>query len=109
MFISNNKRLSELDVEALNQIIVTSNLSNEIAGNLVFNYSTLLGEGDASDNAGAIDGFDVDSSINYAIDTYKKSMDYDTVNKKNIDISRQLKLALRGIEYEFITPTKYDI
>ena len=127
LFISNNKRLSELDVEALNQIIVTSNLSNEIAGNLVFNYSTLLGEGDASDNAGAMlirilnkigvkklfiagfDGFDVDSSINYAIDTYKKSMDYDTVNKKNIDISRQLKLALRGIEYEFITPTKYDI
>lgn len=54
LFISNNKRLSELDVEALNQIIVTSNLSNEIAGNLVFNYSTLLGEGDASDNAGAM-------------------------------------------------------
>ena len=93
----------------------------------MFNYSSLLGEGDASDNAGAMlirilnrvgvkklfiagfDGFDVDSSMNYAIETYKKSMDYDTVNKKNIDISKQLKLALRGMDYEFITPTKYDI
>ena len=127
LFISNNKRLSDLNVEEIKQIIVTSNLSNEIAGALVFNYSSLLGEGDACDNAGAMlirilknigvkklliagfDGFDVDSSINYAIDTYKKSLDYDTVNKKNIDISKQLKLALREIEYELITPTKYDI
>lgn len=127
LFISNNKRLSDLDVKSLNQIIVTSNLSNAVEGTLVFNYSSLLGEGDASDNAGAMlirilnrvgvkklfiagfDGFDVDSSMNYAIETYKKSMDYDTVNKKNIDISKQLKLALRGMDYEFITPTKYDI
>ena len=55
------------------------------------------------------DGFDVDSSINYAVSAYKKSMDYDTIKKKNDDISKQLKLALSGVSYEFITPTKYKL
>ena len=93
----------------------------------MFNYSSLLGEGDASDNAGAMlirilknsgvkkvllagfDGFDVDSSINYAVNTFKKSLDYNTAKKKNEDISKQLKLALSGVNYEIITPTKYEI
>ena len=127
IFISNDKRLSDLGIESVNQIIATSNLSDEIDGALMFNYSSLLGEGDASDNAGAMlirvlnkigvkkiyiagfDGFDVDSSINYAVSTFKKPLDCDTVKKKNADISKQLKSALRGVDYEFITPTKYEI
>ena len=56
-----------------------------------------------------LDGYDVDSSANFAISTFKAFMDYDTAKKKNKDISRQLTLALRGIKYEFITPTKYEI
>ena len=127
LFISNHKRIVDLDLSLPQQIMVTSNLKNVIPNALIFNYSSLLGEGDASDNAGAMlirilkkvgvkkiylagfDGFDVDSSINYAIDTYKKSLDYDTVKKKNTDISRQLKLALSGVSYEFITYTKYEL
>ena len=56
-----------------------------------------------------LDGFDVDSSVNYAISTFKKSLDYDTVNKKNKIISKQLRLALDGVDYDFLTPTKYEI
>ena len=127
LFVSNHKRIADLDLASSRQVMVTSNLKNEIPNAWVFNYSSLLGEGDASDNAGAMlirvlkkarvkkiylagfDGFDVDSSLNYAIATYKKSLDYDTVKKKNTDISRQLKLALSGVDYEIITYTKYEI
>lgn len=127
LFVSNHKRIVDLDLALSQQIMVTSNLKNIIPNALVFNYSSLLGEGDASDNAGAMlirvlkkagvkkiylagfDGFDVDSLMNYAVATYKKPLDYDTVNKKNTDISKQLKLALNGVDYEFITYTKYEI
>lgn len=127
LFISNDKRLQTVDLDNTNCILATSNLSREIQSALVFNYASLLGEGDASDNAGAMlirilkktgvkkiylagfDGFDVDTSENYAIDAFRKSMDYDTALKKNKDISKQLKLALAGMTYEVITPTKYEI
>ena len=127
LFISNEKRLGTLDLTDVNMILATSNLHDEIDASLMFNYSSLLGEGDASDNAGAIlirilknagvkklllagfDGFDVDASVNYAVNTFKKSLDYNTAKKKNGDISKQLKLALSGVNYEVITPTKYEI
>lgn len=127
LFISNEKRLATLDLTSVSTIITTSNLHDEIEASLMFDYSTLLGEGDASDNAGAMlirilknagvkkiilagfDGFDVDSSANYAVSTFKKSLDYNTAKKKNEDISKQLKLALNGVNYEVITPTKYEI
>lgn len=127
LFISNDKRLGTIDLRAPKQIIATSNLKDGIKEALFFDYSSLLGEGDASDNAGAMlirilknsgtkkiylagfDGFDVDSSVNYAVDTFKKSLDYDAAKKKNEDISKQLNLALNGVDFEIITPTKYKI
>lgn len=127
LFISNDKRLATLNLKEKVMVLATSNLHDELNASLMFNYSSLLGEGDALDNAGAMlirilknsgvkkillagfDGFDVDSSVNYAVNTFKKSLDYNTAKKKNEDISKQLKLALNGVDYEVITPTKYEI
>lgn len=127
LFISNQKRLDSIVANGDVRIIATSNLKDELPNALMFNYSSLLGEGDASDNAGAMlirilkksgvnkiliagfDGFDADSSVNFAVPNFKKIMDFDTAQKKNEDISKQLKLALNGVDYEFITPTKYEI
>jgi 4-hydroxy 2-oxovalerate aldolase len=127
VFVSNEKRLGIMNLSSVKKILSTSNLMNEISSAMFFNYSSLLGEGDSSDNAGAMlirilkkagvkkiflvgfDGFDVDSSTNYAVPTYKKSLDYDAAKKKNEDISKQLKLALNGVNYEVLTPTKYEI
>lgn len=126
VFISNAKRLANIgSLKNIGLVISTSNLN--VPNSLVFNYSSLLGEGNALDNAGAMlikllkranvgkiylagfDGFDIDPSFNYAVDQYKKFLDYDTANFKNINISKQLRLALTGVNYEFITPTKYEI
>lgn len=128
LFVSNEKRIASLNLDNINTILVTSNLQNKVENNvLLFNYSSLLGEGDASDNAGAMlirllkkvnvkkiflagfDGFEVDSSENYYVADYKKALDFNTVQKKNKDISKQLKSALSGIDYEIITKTKYEI
>ena len=127
LFISNEKRLNSFNELQVEKVLATSNLKDDFNADLFFNYSSLLGEGDASDNAGAMlirilkkagakkillagfDGFEADSSQNYAVETFKKSLDYNTAQKKNSVISKQLKLALSGIEYEFITPTKYEI
>lgn len=127
LFISNEKRLDTLDLASVGFVIATSNLKDGIENALFFNYSSLLGEGEASDNAGAMlirilknvgtkkiylagfDGYDVDSSANYSVAIFKKPIDYNTIKKKNDDISKQLKLALNGIDYEILTPTKYKI
>nr|WP_288723701.1 aldolase catalytic domain-containing protein [uncultured Sellimonas sp.] len=127
LFISNDKRLGTLDLNSIGQVLAVSNLKDDIRNGLIFNYASLLGEGDASDNAGAMlirvlknagvkkiylagfDGFEIDASVNYAVQTYKKSLDYDTAKKKNEDISKQLKLALSGVDYEVLTETKYEI
>ena len=125
LFISNEKRLSVLKNNLPQYTIATSNL--KINTDLIFNYSSILGEGDAADNAGAMlirilkkanvkkvflagfDGFDIDASANYAIKEYQKSLDYESARKKNNDIGKQLKLSLQGIEYEVITKSKYEI
>lgn len=125
LFISNEKRLSVLTNKLPAHIIATSNL--KINTELIFNYSSMLGEGDAADNAGAMlirilkkanvkkvflagfDGFDVDVSTNYAIKGYQKSLDYESSRKKNNDIEKQLRLSLQGIDYEIITRSKYEI
>ena len=127
VFISNEKRLDTLNLNNDRIVLATSNLSRKLKSTLMFNYSSLLGEGDASDNAGAMlvrllkkcgvkkivlagfDEFDVDSLSNYAVSTFKKSLDFDMAKKKNEDISKQFSLALSGVDYEFITPTKYKI
>ena len=109
------------------QTIMTSNINKKLKNSIIFNYSSFLGEGDGADNAGAMiirilkkagvnkirlagfDGFDVDSSKNYCLGKFAKNIDFDTAKKKNEVISKQLKLALDGINYEFITETKYEI
>lgn len=129
-FISNEKRLASvytnIDEKRLN--LITSNLQDEFKIKaLVFDYSSLLGEGDCADNAGAMlirilkkcdvrkiylagfDGFDVDTSMNYFVTDFKTAIDYDAVRKKNDDISKQLKLALNEVKYELLTPSKYEI
>lgn len=127
LFISNDKRIHTVDLELVSTKLMTSNLNLDINNAMIFNYTYLLGEGNDSDNAGAMlirilknvgvkkiylagfDGFDVDILNNYAVNEFRRAMDYDTVLKKNSDISKQLKIALMGVEYEFITPTKYEI
>lgn len=117
---------TNIDEKRLN--LITSNLQDEFKTKaLVFDYSSLLGEDDCADNAGAMlirilkrcnvrkiylagfDGFDVDTSMNYFVTDFKTAMDYDAVRKKNDDISKQLKLALSEVKYELLTPSKYEI
>lgn len=127
VFVSNEKRLDSIEINNCKTIIATSNLKTKIDEAIFFDYSSLLGEGNALDNAGAMlikilkkldvnkiylagfDGYDVDASMNFAISKLKTSIDYDTAKRKNKDISKQLKNALSEVDYEFITPTKYEI
>lgn len=127
LFVSNDKRLESIELDTVKCVMITSNLREDVKDALVFNYAAFLGEGEASDNAGAMlvrilkkmgiekiylagfDGFDVNASENYVVSSYKKTMDYDMAMKKNINISKQLKSALSGVEYEIITPTRYEI
>ncbi len=127
IFVSNEKRTHSLSRNSGIGIIATSNLRKPIEDAVFFNYSDLLGEGEHSDNAGAMlirilrnlcskklfiagfDGFDTGASSNYAIQSFKVPLDYDTAKKRNEDISKQIRLALDGVDYEFITPTKYQI
>lgn len=129
-FVSNEKRISDMlgKIHNVGLGLITSNLKEDIKADvLVFDYASLLGEGELSDNAGAMlirvlkragvkkiflagfDGFDVDSSINYFVTNYRKALDFNIVKKRNEDISRQLKMALNGVNYELLTPTKYEI
>ena len=91
------------------------------------NYVSYLGEGRAADNAGAMlvrvlknagvscillagfDGFDVDSANNYCVDSYKSFLERRMADEKNRDIAQQMKRALSGITYKFITPTRYQL
>lgn len=127
VFISNHKRANIVNQGQTDFVLATSNLKEIFKDALLFDYTSLLGEGDASDNAGAMlirilkrvgvkkiylagfDGFDVDASMNYVEDKYKKSLDYSAAKKKNEDISKQLMLALNEVDYEVLTPTKYTI
>ena len=127
VFISNERRFSVIKDQLIGYKCILSTSNLEVENSLVFNYSSLLGEGNAADNAGAMlirilkkadvkrvylagfDGFDVDASMNYAVADYKKTLDYDMARKKNKNISKQLKLALDGLDYEVITKTKYEI
>lgn len=130
LFISNEKRLSQLiknDLLLKLCILSTSNLKDRIANCMVFNYSSYLGEQNRADNAGAMvirilkkagikciklagfDGFEADSSKNYCVDSYKKNMDYNATEKKNYEISKQLKAALDGVNFKMITETKYEL
>lgn len=128
LFFSNRKRLESLSTEKASglQIVATSNLKDELPSSVHFvNYTSYLGEGRAADNAGALllrvlkkagaaqfvlagfDGFDVDSSNNYCVDSYKTLLERSFVEQKNEDIGKQLRLAAGETALEFLTPTKY--
>ncbi len=130
LFISNQKRLDLLKnyIGTYPNVIATSNLLNELPTNVQFvNYTDYLGEGHVGDNAGAMlirllckcgasrillagfDGFGTNVEDNYCIPSYKRMLDKVEADKKNADISRQLRLALGGIPYASLTPSRYDI
>lgn len=127
MFISNQKRISMIRpiIETLPCVIASSNLLSNLPNCVHFiNYTDYLGEGD---NAGAMlirlmrkvgackillagfDGFTAESSRNYCVPSFKRVLNEHEANKKNAEITRQLQLALGGIPYESLTPTKYQI
>lgn len=125
-FFSNEKRIDKNNSKKT-QIISTSNVSRFFESSLIFSYSSLLGEGDASDNAGAMlirllkriqvskiflagfDGFSAEPGANYFDLSKDKLLDVDTALYKNQVISKQLRNALDNLDFEFITKTKYEI
>ena len=130
LFTSNRKRIEILEekIDAVGCVLATSNLLAELPGTVQFiKYSNYLGEGKAVDNAGAMlirvmkavgvshialagfDGFDVDSSNNYCVSSYKSMLERSEADLKNEEIGIQMKLALNDIPHEFITPTRYSI
>ena len=127
IFVSNEKRLEDVIKNREHSLLIaTSNLKNVLKDAKFVNYSSYLGEGDASDNAGAmlirvlkkigieklylagLDGFS-NTKSNYALLGLDRYIDDETAIIKNQIISKQLSQALKGIDYEFITPTKYEI
>ena len=127
LFISNQKRLSSIRpvVDNVPLVIASSNLLNKLSDRVKFvNYTDYLGDGD---NAGAMlirlmkkigakkillagfDGFTSDTGMNYCVPSFKSLINEHDARKKNAEISRQLQLALRGIPYESLTPTRYQI
>lgn len=130
IFISNRKRLDSMKskLNTKDFIIATSNLSQELPETAcMVNYSSYLGNGTDSDNAGSMlirllakigvgkiflagfDGFEVDVSANYYVDDFKRKMEKETAKNKNISVSSQLRCALKDIPYQIITPTRYEI
>lgn len=130
LFISNRKRLDLMQSFPAKPeyVVATSNLVGIVPDSVHFiNYSSFIGEGRAADNAGAmlvrilkeagvarialagLDGFDVDSTNNYFIPAYMQRMDRAETDTKNYNIGRQLRLALSGVEHQFLTPTKYEV
>ena len=130
LFVSNRKRIDVLYHHILNapNVVATSNLIDTLPQNVNFvNYASYLGEGRAADNAGAIlirilkesgakkillggfDGFDVDSANNYCVDSYRTILEKRAADQKNEDITRQLRLAVSNLPFDFLTPTKYKL
>ena len=127
LFISNQKRVTAIrsSVETLPSVIASSNLLKELPDSVHFiNYTDYLEEGD---NAGAMvirlmrkvgagkimlagfDGFTTDTGMNYSVPSFKRMLNEYEANQKNADISKQLRLALGGISYGLLTPSKYQI
>ena len=127
-FISNQKRLQNFSNKDKLKIIATSNLiSEDFKFDYIINYSSYLGIGSSSDNAGAMlirflsklnvgmlylagfDGFDSGNSDNYCVPHGSAIIELEIANQKNHAISTQLKNALNKIPYKLLTPTRYDI
>lgn len=127
-FVSNQKRLLNIKPDSNLRIIATSNLKGEdINFNYIINYSSYIGTGNGADNAGAMlirlltklkaeklylagfDGFDPNTFANYSVPHVSVLIDSKVACEKNEAISAQLKNALTEIQYELLTPTRYDI
>lgn len=130
IFISNRKRLQSMQEKLAKDhfVIATSNLKEDFSEETcIINYSSYLGEGSEADNAGVMlihlltkigvkeillagfDGFEVDVSANYFVDSFKRNIERESARKKNELVSMQLRSALKDIRYQVITPTMYDL
>lgn len=127
IFISNQKRLYELDTEDINsKLILTSNLSYAGSNACYVDYSGLCGTFcSEADNSGLMilrllkqlgmttvtiagyDGFDEDVKMNYCSSEWINSATTENVKNKNKVISAQLKEIMKTLDIKFLTPSKY--
>ena len=129
VFISNTKRFDSISeaVSAIDTpVFVTSNIHLDVLRDNVYpvNYSSLIGHGNESDNAGTMllryiskiginevfiagfDGFSL-TGENYYQSDLNNSVERATVFKKNEAIGQQLSLLGESMELKFITPSIY--
>ena len=129
VFISNTKRFKSISesVAAIDTpVFVTSNIHLDVLRDNVYpvNYSSLIGHGNESDNAGAMllryvnknginrvyvagyDGFSL-TSDNYYQSDLNNSVERAAINKKNEAIGQQLSLLRESMELIFVTPSIY--
>ena len=128
VFVTNQKRLSNLKNVNSAKVIASSNLKNEEFNfDYIINYSSYLGIGSGSDNAGAMlirllskinvgmlylagfDGFNPNTAENYCVQNNSAILESETAAQKNQSISNQLKNALNKVSYKLLTPTRYEI
>jgi len=127
IFVSNLKRLYQLDTEKLQiPVILTSNLPNIIKNRVYVGYSSLCDRNhEEVDNSGMMlirlmekiglkqvyiagyDGFSKDAKDNYFDETMINSVEPGHVKKKNDSIVRQLKKVMKNINIITLTPSKY--
>ena len=127
IFVSNLKRLYQLDSEKLQiPVILTSNLPNIIKNRVYVGYSSLCDRNhEEVDNSGMMlirlmekiglkqvyiagyDGFSKDAKDNYFDETMINSVEPGHVKKKNDSIVRQLKKVMKNINIITLTPSKY--
>ena len=130
VFISNVKRLENIDTSAGYTVISTSNLKNDISafdGTYIVNYYDLIStSAKESDNAGVMamrlffnmgvrniylagfDGYDKYTNKNYiSMIEGGISVNDDLIDTKNADIQNQIKELNRKMNIVFITPSKY--
>lgn len=128
LFVSNLKRMETLLLSGIPQVpmIITSNLKRySNYSTYCINYFNLLGEGAEADNAGAMlirmlrrckveqislagfDGFHSSAEENYYNADMYSTIDSHEAQRKNENISRQIRLAAQDLPLRFITDTKY--
>ena len=131
VFFSNSKRfdLAPRQFDTCQNVIVTSNVPVEENMQNVYriNYSDYIGEGPASDNAGAMlirflkkcqvkkitlagfDGFSETSQQNFSVEAYRTPISSEEAAQRNSDISYRLSHELKDVDFDFITPTRYQV
>lgn len=127
VFVSNLKRMYNLDTEDLSgQIILTSNLPTIVSNGIYVDYSGLCDlRFEESDNSGLMlirlliktkadklfiagfDGFSKDSRQNYYHEKMINSINPEGTDTKNDSIRRQVDLLKKEIDITTLTPSKY--